>query len=144
MGFEVSAVIAIFFVSFVVLGTSIYSTASYSQSIVDDASNVRYEMQNERLQTDITISNSSKTSGNESGYELSIMVTNTGSKTLQTDELDVLVDGIIESYTFSPSTKTWTPDETKTITVNNLSGTGVHRVKVVTGNGISDYDTYAV
>ena len=111
---------------------------------MDDASNDRYEMQNERLQTDITISNSSKTRGNETGYELSIMVTNTGSETLQTDELDVLVDGIIESYTFSPSTKTWTPDETKMITINNLSGTGVHRVKVVTGNGISDYDTYAV
>jgi len=58
--------------------------------------------------------------------------------------LNVLVDGVIESYTPSPSTTTWTPDETKTVEITGLSGAGSHRVKVITENGISDYDTYSV
>jgi len=143
MGFEVSVVVAIFFISALLLGTVSYTVISASQNLVDDASREQYDMQNKRLQTDILIDDSTP-SGSAVSYDLTINVTNTGSETLDSDELNVLVNGTIESYTFAPSTVTWTPDETKTLTVAGLSGAGSHRVKVITENGISDYDTYTV
>jgi len=142
MGFEVSVVVAIFFISALLLGTVSYTVISASQNLVDDASREQYDMQNKRLQTDILIDES--TPSGSPDYDLTINVTNTGSETLDSDDLNVLVDGTIESYTFAPSTVTWTPDETKTLIVTGLSGAGPHRVKVITENGISDYDTYSV
>ena len=143
MGFETAVVVAIFFLSAMVLGTASYVVISYSQDLVDDASYEQNEMQIKRLHTDILI-DSSTPSGSGTPYNLNITVSNTGSETLQSDELNVLVDGIIQSYNFTPTTTTWTPDEVKTLTLAGLSGLGSHRVKVVTENGISDYDTYIV
>ncbi|NOR48958.1 MAG: hypothetical protein GQ533_13100 [Methanosarcinaceae archaeon] len=142
MGFETAVVVAIFFLSAMVLGTMAYVVISASQDLVDDASYEQNDMQIKRLQTDILIDSSIPGSGTP--YDLTITVSNTGSETLQSDELNVLVDGIIESYTFAPMTTTWTPDGTITLTVAGLSGGGSHRVKVITENGISDYDTYSV
>lgn len=143
MGFETAVVVAIFFLSAMVLGTTAYVVISASQDLVDDASYEQNEMQIKRLQTDILM-DSSIPSGSAASYNLTITLSNTGSETLRSDELNILVDGIIESYTFAPTTTTWTPDETITLTVAGLSGGGSHRVKVITENGISDYDTYSV
>ncbi len=143
MGFETAVVVAIFFLSAMVLGTTAYVVISASQDLVDDASYEQNEMQIKRLQTDILIDSSTPT-GLAALYDLTITVSNTGSETLRSDKLNVLVDGIIESYTFAPTTTTWTPDGTITLTVEGLSGAGSHRVKVVAENGISDYDTYSV
>jgi len=143
MGFETSVVIAIFFLSAMVLGTTAYVVMSSSQDLVDDASYDQNEMQIKRLQTDIVIDISTPT-GSAASYDLALTITNTGSKTLKSDELNVLVDGIIQTYTFTPTTTTWTPDEKKILLIEGLSGGGAHRVKVVTENGISDYDTYSV
>ena len=143
MGFETTIVVAIFFLSAMILGTTSYVVISASKDIVDDASYEKNEMQIKRLQTDILI-DSSTTTGAIALYDLTVTVSNTGSETLRSDELNILIDGTIQSYTFLPTTITWTPDEVKTLTVTGLSGEGLHRVKVVTGNGISDYDTYNV
>ncbi|MDO9517085.1 MAG: hypothetical protein Q7J10_03440 [Methanosarcinaceae archaeon] len=143
MGFETSVVIAIFFLSAMVLGTTAYIVIGASQDLVDDASYDQNELQVKRLQTDILIDSSAPTGSNAS-YNLTLTVSNTGSETLKSDELNVLVDGVIESYTFAPTTTTWTPDGVIILTVEGLSGVGSHRVKVITENGISDYDTYNV
>jgi len=143
MGFETAVVVAIFFLSAMVLGTTAYVVISASQDLVDDASYEQNEMQIKRLQTDILM-DSSIPSGSAASYNLTITLSNTGSETLRSDELNILVDGIIESYTFAPTTTTWTPDGIITLTVAGLSGNGSHRVKVVAENGISDYDTYNV
>ena len=143
MGFETAVVVAIFFLSAMVLGTTAYVVISVSQDLVDDASYEQNEMQVKRLQTDIVL-DSSTPAGSGASYNLTLTVSNTGSETLRSDELNVLVDGIIESYTFAPTTTTWTPDGAITLIVSGLSGGGSHRVKVVTENGISDYDTYSV
>jgi flagellar protein FlaF len=71
-------------------------------------------------------------------------MTNTGSETLSFDKLNVLIDGSIEDYSFSDTTVTWVPEETRNLTVSGLEGTGSHRVKVVTENGVADYSTYIV
>lgn len=143
MGFETTVVVAIFFLSAMVLGTASYVVISASEDLVDDASYEKNEMQIKRLQTDILIDTSTP-AGPPASYDLTVIISNTGSETLRSDELDILIDGTIQSYTFSPTTITWTPDEIKTLTVADLSGSGLHRVKVVTENGVSDYDTYSV
>ena len=143
MGFETTVVVAIFFLSAMVLGTASYVVISASEELVDDASYEKNEMQIKRLQTDILIDDSTP-AGSAASYDLTVTISNTGSETLRSDELDILIDGTIQSYTFLPVTTTWTPDEMKTLTVTGLSGAGSHRVKVVTENGISDYDTYSV
>lgn len=143
MGFETSVVVAIFFISALVLGTTSYTVVSASRDMVNDAAEDQYKIQNKRLQTDISITDSTA-NGPSASYDLTINLTNTGSETLNSSALNVLIDGAIESYTPSLSTTTWTPDETKTLEITGLSGAGSHRVKVITENGISDYDTYSV
>ena len=141
MGFETTVVVAIFFLSAMILGTASYVVISASDDMVSDASYEKIEMQVKRLQTDIVIDNSTPV-GSAASYNLTVNVSNSGSETLRSDELDILIDGTIQPYTFSPTTTTWTPDEVKTLIVAELSGAGSHRVKVVTENGVSDYDTY--
>jgi len=143
MGFEGTIVVAIFFLTAVILGTTAYVVISASDDMVDDASYEKNEMQVKLLQTDIVIDSSTPV-GLAASYDLTVNVSNSGSETLRSDELNVLVDGTIQSYTFAPTTITWTPDEIKTLTVAGLSGGGPHRVKVITENGISDYDIYSV
>ena len=143
MGFEVSVVIAFFFISAVVLGTLSFTTLTDSSELVNDASMQQHEMQSKLLQTDITI-DSLVVSNATSPYNLTVTLTNTGSETLLFDELDVLVDGKLEAYTFSETAAVWTPAETRDLMVSELSGSGEHRLKIVTGNGIADYGSYTV
>lgn len=144
MGFETSVVIAIFFLSAMVLGTTSYATISASHDLVDDATYDQNEMQIERMHTDIEI-DSYIQDGREKNFDLEITITNTGSSTLKSDELTVLVNGIVRSYT-PPSIITWVPGTTKTITVLDFDDNKdtVLNVKVVAENGIYDYGTYVV
>jgi flagellar protein FlaF len=143
MGFELSVVAAIFFLSAVVLGSFSYSMLTTSNEIVSDASEERYEMQNSKLKTNIEVTDA--IAGNYSDtYNLTVILSNTGSENVYFDELNVLVDGNLEPYTYSDVAATWTPAETRNLTVTGLSGTGIHRVKVVTRNGVSAYNSYIV
>lgn len=143
MGFELSVVTTIFFISAVLLGTYSYTTLTTSSEIVGDASEEQYEMQQMKLQTDLDIDDSlPNTSGSD--YELTVMLSNTGSESIRFDRLNVLIDGELEYYSYADTTYTWTPSESRNLTITGLSGLGVHRVKVVTENGISAYDVYLV
>ncbi|WP_342305971.1 hypothetical protein [Methanolobus sp. ZRKC5] len=143
MGFELPVIAIIFFISAVLLGTFSYTMLGTSNEILDDASAEQYQMQRNLLQTDIEVEYSTADSfaGN---YNLTVTLSNTGSETLHFDKLNVLVDGNLESYTYSDIAATWTPAETRNLTITELSGLGIHRVKVVTENGISAYDSYLV
>ena len=143
MGFELSVIAVIFFISAVLMGTFSYTMLGASNELLDDASAEQYQMQRTLLQTDIEVEDSTPDSfaGN---YNLTVTLSNTGSETLYFDELSVLVDGNLESYTYDDIAATWTPAETRNLTITGLYGLGFHRVKVVTRNGISAYDSYLV
>ncbi|MDW7732058.1 MAG: hypothetical protein SCH66_06480 [Methanolobus sp.] len=143
MGFEVSVVVAIFFISAVIVGTLSYTTLTTTSDIAADASAEQHEMQTKRLNTEIEIDSSIAGVFNGT-YDLTVTMTNTGSETLDFDELNVLIDGSLKEYAFSDTAVTWVPEETRNLTVSNLEGTGSHRVKVITENGIADYATYVV
>ncbi|MBN2110269.1 MAG: hypothetical protein JW705_04185 [Methanosarcinaceae archaeon] len=143
MGFEVSVVVAIFFISAVIVGTFSYTVLTTSSELAAEASAEQHQMQNKRMNTDIVIASSIAAALNGT-YDLTVTVKNTGSETLDFGELNVLVDGSLKDYTFSDTAVTWVPEEIRDLTVSNLTGTGTHRLKVVTENGIADYATYMV
>lgn len=143
MGFEVSVVIALFFLSAVVLGTMSFNTLTSSSDIINDASAEQYQMHNSRLQTDISISNL-VVSNVSSPYSLTVTLSNTGSETLLFNELNVLIDGTLMNYKYSGINEVWTPDEERDLVVSGLTGSGSHRLKVVTGNGVADYGSYSI
>ncbi|WP_407357242.1 hypothetical protein [Methanolobus sp. WCC5] len=143
MGFELSVVAVIFFISAVLMGTYSYTMMGTSNELIDDASAEQYRMQLSKLQTDIEIVESTA-DGFEGTYNLTVSLTNTGSESLRFDRMNVIVDGNLESYTYDNVAATWTPSETRNLTVTDLSGSGVHRVKVVTENGVSAYGSYLV
>ncbi|WP_340819100.1 hypothetical protein [Methanolobus sp. WCC4] len=143
MGFELSVVTVIFFISAVLLGTLSYTALSTSSEIVSDASDEQSEMQYLKLQTDIEIDDSIVYSSG-SDYNITVMLSNTGSESIRFDRLNVLIDGELGSYSYTDTSYTWTPSESRNLTVTGLYGLGTHRVKVVTENGVSAYDTYLV
>jgi len=143
MGFEVTVVVVIFFISALVVGTFSYTALSASSDIVADASAEQQQIQNERLHTSINIDHSVPgTLG--STYDMTVTLTNTGSEILRFDELNVLIDGRLEPYSFSEAAALWVPEETRSLTIQGLTGAGTHRIKVVTGNGVAAYDIYLV
>ncbi len=141
MGFEVTIVVALLFVSALVLGTVSYTALSASSDVVSGANSEQHIIQNKRMHTSIRI-DSAHAVGTGSGYDLTVTLTNTGSETLQFNELNILIDGHIEHYSFNEADKVWVPVETRELTIQGLHGTGEHRIKIVTENGVSVYGTY--
>lgn len=143
MGFETSVVMTIFFVSAMVIGALSYATISSSNDLLSASADEHYSLVNKKLQTDIQILDSSAIIYN-STYQLSLEVLNTGSETLRSDEIDILVDGVYVPYSNSDATVTWTPGTSVVFNIYNLSGFGGHRIKVVTEKGICDYYSYSI
>jgi flagellar protein FlaF len=143
MGFETSVVVTIFFVSVLFIGTLSYTTISSSHDLLSSSADEHYSLINKKLQTDIQIVDSNAIIHN-STYQLSLRVLNTGSETLRSDEVDVLIDGVNRPYSNVNNTTTWTPETSAVLNVYNLSGFGDHRVKVVAENGICDYYSYNI
>lgn len=138
MGFETAVVITIFFVSILFLGTQSYAVMSTSNDVVSDAENIRYQMQYQKLNSNINIDTLEL---NEKASTLYITATNTGNIVLSSDEMSILLDGNIINYTFTPATNKWYPAETKMFTVIDETGFTDKRVKVVTESGVTAYIT---
>lgn len=136
MGFETTVVVSIFFVSVLVLGTNSYAVMSSSNDIVTDAEDIRYEMQYNKLNS--AVSPVSMNFDNESSI-LTIEITNTGNTILDSDEINILVDGYLLDYDYYPETLKWYPGETKIFGVEDVSGSSDTRVKVVTSSGVAGY-----
>ncbi len=143
MGFETSVVVTIFLVSAILIATISYTTLSSSQDLLSSSVDEHYSLLNTKLQTDVQIVQSNAIIHN-STYQLSLEVLNTGSETLSSDELDVLIDGVHMPYSSVSAITTWTPETYTVLNISNLSGFGDHRVKVVTKNGICDYYSYSI
>jgi flagellar protein FlaF len=119
MGFETSVVVTIFFVSVLITATISYTTISSSHDLLSSSADEHYTLINEKLQTDVQIVQSSAIIHN-STYQLSLQVINTGSETLRSDEIDVLVDGVYRPYSNANTITTWTPQTYVTLNVYNL------------------------
>jgi len=93
----------------------------------------------ERVQTSINITDITNTSGVY--YDLNITVENSGSINLETFDFTILINGTNKPFNCTDS---YLYPEKNCIFTVNLTGTGLKRIKVITGNGISDYGEHIV
>jgi len=129
---------AILLVAMVIAVSIIFSTLSANYEMLKEAENVKNKIEYEQLHTTINIENVTYNSGT-----VIINATNEGSTVIETDKIDVLING--ELYTANITSTSvngtnvtiWIPEETLRIEVN--SAVSPSRVKLVTDNGVSDY-----
>jgi len=139
MGFSLAGAFAIIGVSILMVfeiltGNLLPAITDYNDSYDDMKDRII-----DQVQTDISITSVS-TSINGSNYDLNITVENTGGTTLKTNDFNVLINGTSNSFTCSNSYLYI--DSSVYFNVTNLPGSGDRRLKVVTNNGVSDYETY--
>lgn len=132
MGFSTSAAVIIFAASFIYMATIFYPLANLSNQRVLEAKKSLNDMQEDKLNTKIVITNSQV-----SGSDIDLTVYNNGSVTLNSSKLNVIYDGtFLTSFSIS-SQGVWAPRSPINVTiVNGVTG---KRVKIITANGASDY-----
>jgi flagellar protein FlaF len=140
VGFSVSGSAAIVFIGLIVAaGVAIPSAVGSFESMAS-AQGQQTDRGVEALNTAIGIEN---VTYNATDDELDVRLENTGSTTLSVNGTSVLVDGTIPpagdvttDVEGDTNAALWLPGETLNVTVGNV--VDPDRVKVVTGNGISE------
>ncbi|MFA4935749.1 MAG: hypothetical protein WC568_07935 [Candidatus Methanoperedens sp.] len=140
MGAETSVVIALFFVGFSFVAIAIYSSNDYATNLVKNAQVDQDTMKKDEMQTDITITNVIFINQTSNSY-LNMTIKNTGKTTLNASSMEVLINGTLYDYSLLTTGNTWVPKNQTNITIYPLNYTTTigSRIKIVTGNGISDY-----
>ncbi len=133
MGFETSVVIAIFFVAALILGTSVYSSMSISNAVIEEATQSNYDLRLSKLHTNLEITSITLNSTDSENNK--VHMKNTGNEPLYIDRLTVLVDGELVPDYSPDNSQGWTPREKRTISEIPDGD----RIKIVTHNGISAY-----
>jgi archaellum component FlaF (FlaF/FlaG flagellin family) len=120
MGFSVSATMAIFFASFLILFSILYSSVNSAFDDMQTAFDEKYDGLQARSDTSLSIID---TAYYKEDNSLVIDVLNTGSTSLDVNCTQLLVDGVLtSSATFQiqgVTTEIWQPNELLTITLTN-------------------------
>ena len=118
MGFSVSATMAIFFATFLILFSILYSSVDDAFETVSESFDERYDYISERAQTDLDIISLSYFKDTDT---FEAQVQNSGSIALDVDKVRLLVDGILEptatAEVTGETTDIWLPTEALTITL---------------------------
>lgn len=139
MSADTSVVIALFFIGFLVVASTVYSSIDYYQKQTKNAQYEQDTMNKARMQTDITIINVTK---NTNLDIMNLTIKNTGRTTLNSSMLNVFVEGLPYPYNSTSAGNTWVPENITSITIYSLPNVSTYtnyRIKVVSENGISDY-----
>ena len=134
--------------SFAIIGVTILTAVEiFTVSVIPTLTNLHesYDEMIDRnlleIQTNINITSVS-TALNGSNYDHTISIKNKGSTTLIIEDFNILINGIIQN--FNGNDNYLFPENETQLHVNNLSGSGSQRLKVISGNGISDYIEYTI
>ena len=139
MGFSTIAATAI------LGGSCIMIITIFSGGVLPTISNYHEAFKNmenravERVQTNVNITNVTNTSGIY--YDLNITVKNAGQITLETAEFTILINGVKKPCNCS---ELYIYPEKEVVFTVNLTGSELKRIKVITENGISNYEEYIV
>lgn len=144
MGFSTVIAFSIIVVSFVMVTGLVVSVA------VEKIKEINEAYQNERdkllrdLGTDYELVNVTATGSGPSNHTLEVVITNTGSETLDAYGFTLLVDG--KMYNYSANVTRLYPSTGLLITAQDIPGSigTQHRLKIVSENGISRYASYTV
>ena len=142
MGLSVSAASAVLAIGFVIVAIILVDGMTHSYQELDDATTDRTERERELLDTGLTLDSAKHYNSTQT---LELNVTNTGSATLDPEELDVVADGMMITGNItsmevdgSPA-RAWFPE--KTLVIEITSPDPPARVRLVTGNGVAEYTT---
>jgi archaellum component FlaF (FlaF/FlaG flagellin family) len=141
LGFSISATAAIIGVAVIMVLEVTMATMFPMVTNLDESYKEMSKRAIENIQTEIEIQNIT-VQINGSLHDLSIQIKNSGSTVIENANVDLLINGTLSE--FITSEEFWFPESNYTIRANGISGSGLQRVKLITKNGISDYDTYVV
>ena len=120
MGFSVSATMAIFFATFLILFSVLYASVNQAFESVTESFDDKYEYLSDRSQTSLDILSMSLSRDTGS---LEVEIQNTGSIPLDLSKTNMLVGGLLIDHAVSvngdDSTNVWLPLETATMTVSD-------------------------
>jgi len=126
MGFSTSAVVVIFTASIMYMASMFYPLVDMSNKQVQEAEKYSNELWKEKLNTKIVISS-------RVGNNLTIF--NNGSKTLDSRNINVIIDGEFKPNISVTPGGIWPPKTSINVDIGVVNG----RVKIVTANGAADY-----
>lgn len=141
MGYSLVAAFSILSIS-IFVALEIFSGQVYP--IIEDFENSNSNMiqrYNDKIETDINITNVEVTA-NQSNYDYNITINNNGKITLDTNEINILINGYlyepqcIESYLL--------PLNDSYFIIYNISDNGNVRLKAITENGVEDYFSISI
>jgi len=135
MGAETSVVIALLFLGFLIVAATIYSSVDYYQNLVKSAQHDQDTIKKAKIQTDITITNITKSASSR----LNVTIKNTGKTTLNASAMNVFVSGSLYSYSLLLAGKIWASESNLNLTISPVTYSSGDRIKITTENGISDY-----
>jgi archaeal flagellar protein FlaG len=137
MGFGTSATHIIFFISAVVIATTIVGALHGTAGQLSGGIGTKSESLHKELTTDLRIVNDP---AEVQTNPLVVYVLNTGSRAMDPELIVLLVNGQVESIsdlTVIDGGPMWYPGEILQITGPSIGG-GDHRVRVITDSGASD------
>ena len=143
MGFSLVGAAAIIGVSLLLIMEIIVGTTIPT---VTDVNNSYKDMKTrsvEQIQTDINITSAVAVANGSNHHDLTFVVNNSGSVSLEPEDFTIIVNGT--KVTFTCATTYLFPENEATFNVDYIYGRSVsRRLKIVTENGIEDYYTYTV
>jgi len=126
MGFSTSAVVVIFTASIIYMASMFYPLVDMSNKQVKEAEIISNELWKEKVNTKIVIT--SRVNNN-------LVILNDGSTTLDSKNINVIIDGKFKSDISVTPEGVWPPKTSINVDIGVVNG----RVKIVTANGADDY-----
>jgi len=143
LGFSLVGAAAIIGVTILVVMEIIMGTTIQTFTDVQESYSDMKKRAIEQVQTDINITSAVAIANGSKYHDLTFVVNNTGSTSLEIKDFDVIINGT--KVSFNCTTKYLFPENEATFTVNHIYGRStIRRLKVITENGIEDYYTYNV
>ncbi|NJD76795.1 MAG: flagellar protein G [Candidatus Methanoperedens sp.] len=144
MGADTAASHLIFFIVSVIIALSVAGGIFMNVQSISTAATIGSRAMSEQLKTDITVINDPDTIPYDSSAGVYIFyVKNTGKEELSPVGITVLIDGV--TITDGNINKTviqggtvWRATDVLKVNATVTLGTGSHKIRVVTGNGIDD------
>jgi|SRR5659263_111776 len=143
MGAGTSATEMVFFITSIIIALSVVGAIFMNVQSISNAATIGSKILTEQLKTDITVINDPSIIPYSSG-KYTFYVKNTGKEELDTELINVIIDGTIISNSALNKTiiggdQTWLTGDVLKInaTIGSLA-VGSHNLRVITANGIED------
>lgn len=142
MGAGTSATHMLFFITSVIIALSVTGALFLNVQSLSSAATISSKALSEQLRTDITIINDPELIPNSS-VAYTFYIKNTGKEDLFTNYITVIIDGAVVpegnlNKTVIGGDAVWHTGDVLSINATVTLGSGTHKLRVITDNGIED------